>query len=197
MWEILVCYFYRMLYLVGDSNSVYTAPFLSREDVDTSLCKCGLTSTDILSLVTKKKKDLSKATSFFVFCGMNDEFKGEMTASVISDIVSYLRSKASSLPILLALPFCVQDEASNSRLKERLKAASILASKEDEERYIVVSDHVTKDMKLKKQYVALRKNSSRLDTLHLNKKGYESIAKAIDKRLKKGEGRETRKRRKR
>ena len=81
-----------MLYVVGDSNSVYTSQYLiARPMNNTALCKVGWTTEDVLRAI-RRRDDLSDATAFFVFVGLNDRLTGEGIASNILQIVSALRA---------------------------------------------------------------------------------------------------------
>ena len=173
-----------MLYVVGDSNSVYTSQYFITSQVDArSLCRVGWTTEDVLSAVNKKKS-LSDATAFFVFLGLNDRLTGESIASNILQIVSVLRARRSStrVQIFLAPPFCVDAVVPKSLCDDRRKAAKILVRElsSDAMGTVLVTPHITKDMYAKKTAQAQKPGSSRIDPLHLNSTAYMHIANVVN-----------------
>lgn len=173
-----------MLYVVGDSNSVYTSSYLIQRPMDnTSLCKVGWKTEDVLRAV-QNKKDLSDATAFFVFVGMNDRLSGEGIASNILQIVSALRARRSSLDvkIFLAPPFCVDVSTPTSLCEDRKDAAQRLVRElgRDGMGSVLVTSHVTRNMQAKKTALTLKKGSNKVDPLHLNETAYMNVANVVN-----------------
>lgn len=172
-----------MIYVVGDSNSVYTSPYLLSHHVDTSMCKVGWTTEDVLKSV-KRKNDLSDAKCFLVFVGLNDSSTGEMIASNVLQIVSVLRIRRSSVhvPIFLAVPFCVRETTPESVCFHRRDAAVRLERelKQDGMGSVVVRSHVTREGYVKKMFEATKRGSTLTDPLHLNPCGYKAVANLVN-----------------
>ena len=173
-----------MLYVVGDSNAVYTSGFLLAP-VDTRLCRVGWTTSDVLRAVSRVD-DLSDATAFFVFVGLNDEATGEHIAANVLQIVSVVRARRSSthVPILVAPPFCVEGAASETACAHRRDAAARVARELAVDRSAgvsVVTDHVTKAMRAKRSVQTTKPGSLRVDPLHLNRTGYLQVANTINR----------------
>ena len=172
-----------MLFVVGDSNSVFTSQYLLNENVNRDLCKIGWTSDEVLAQVTKAKH-LGHADAFFVFVGMNDRLKGEHITINILQIISILRLRRKNInvPIFLAPPFCVENATPMPVCNERREAARLL----QRELYldglgtIVVTSHITKGMFAKKNVLTLKRGSQNVDPLHLNATGYMNIANEIN-----------------
>ena len=171
-----------MLYVVGDSNSVYTSSYLIGE-FNVSLCKVGWTTEDVLRAILRKK-DLSDASAFFVFVGMNDRLTGEGIASNVLQIVSALRARRSSteVRVVLAPPFCVDVATPPTLCADRRDAARRIAREMGAGGMgcILVTPHVTKDMYAKKSVQVLKARSSSVDPLHLSATAYMSIANAVN-----------------
>lgn len=173
-----------MLYVVGDSNSVYTSRYLIANPINNSaLCKVGWTTEDVLRAI-HRRDDLSDATAFFVFVGMNDRLTAEGIASNILQIVSALRAHRSStrVNIFLAPPFCVDVATSKSLCQDRRDAAKIVARELRAESMgiILVTPHVTKEMYAKKSTQILKPGSSNKDPLHLNPSAYMNVANVVN-----------------
>ena len=173
-----------MLYVVGDSNSVYTSQYLiARPMNNTSLCKVGWTTEDVLRAI-RRRDDLSDATTFFVFVGSNDRLTGEGIASNILQIVSALRARRSStrVNIFLAPPFCVDVATPKSLCQDRRDGAKIVARElgTDGMGSILVTPHITKEMYAKKSTQILKPGSSSVDPLHLNSAAYMNVANVVN-----------------
>jgi lysophospholipase L1-like esterase len=175
-----------MLYVVGDSNSVYTSEFLISPDIDTSMCRIGWTTEEVLRAV-KRKKSMEDASAFFVFVGLNDSLTGEGIAANILQIVAVLRAKRPSarVPIFLAPPFCVVAASPSTICTHRRDAARRILRElgEDVLGTHVVLAHVTKDMYVKKAAQITKPGSSKLDPLHLSRAGYMAVATVVNQEL--------------
>lgn len=176
-----------MLYVVGDSNAKYTSRYLLANDVDAhSMCAIGRTSQEVLESVLRKR-DLSDATAFFVFVGMNDALTGEGIAANIAQIVSVLRVRRPSarVPIFLATPFCVRDSSSSSTCDHRREAARLVTRELDLDAFgtTIVDAHVTRDVYVKRNFETFKPSSNRVDPLHLNASGYMAVATSVNKVL--------------
>lgn len=173
-----------MLYVVGDSNAVYTSRYLLSHTIDNvSLCRVGWTTEDVLMAIGRRK-DLSDATAFFVFVGMNDRLTGEGIASNVLQIVSALRARRSStrVNIFLAPPFCV-DVATPSTLCTDRRDAAMRVARElgaDGLGSTLVTPHVTKHMFARKSAQILKAGSSQVDPLHLSPTAYMNIANIVN-----------------
>lgn len=176
-----------MLYVVGDSNAVYTSPFLLSPSIDSgSMCRAGWKTEDVLQAVNRKES-VADATAFFVFAGLNDDLTGEGIASNILQIVAALRARRSSerVPIFLAPPFCVADATASKVCMHRRKAGQILLRElgEDALGVRLVTVHVRRDLCVKKAAQTTKLGSSQIDPLHLNRIGYMTVANAVNHQL--------------
>jgi lysophospholipase L1-like esterase len=171
-----------MLYCVGDSNSVFTSRYFSRP-VDTSLCKKGWTTDEVIAAV-RKRDLLPDATAFFVFVGLNDQYTGVHIADNVMQIVSMLRTrrKSAAVPIFLAPPFCVRSVTPKGVCDDRRKAAEIVWRElsNDGLGSVLVTTHVTRELFAKKEVQTQKQGSENVDPLHLNNTGYMQIAGVVN-----------------
>lgn len=173
----------QKLYVIGDSNAVYTCMYLMAP-VDTSLCKEGWTTDDVLNALGRKK-NLADATSFFIFVGLNDRVTGEHMATNISRIVHGVRQRGVSdrVPVLLVPPFCVSKAVSTDLFCDDRRRAAVQLMSELRDIVVVVSPHVTRDMYVKKQMQTIKRRSMMLDPLHINAHGYMTVATVVNQYL--------------
>lgn len=172
-----------MLYIVGDSNSVYTSRFLIG-DVNRTLCKEGWTTDDVLN-VLRRKGELSDASAFFVFVGLNDRLSGVGIASKVMEIVAGLRARRHSpkIPIILAPPFCVEEVTSTTLCNDRREAARRIVQEMHDPGLVLVSPHVKRDFMVKRSFVTHKLNSLKVDPLHLSDTGYKHVADMVNEWL--------------
>ena len=173
-----------MLYVVGDSNSVSTSTKLMTQkfNVDnTTLCRNGWKTEDVLRAI-RLKGNLSDATAFFVFVGMNNsDNTGEFIAANIMHIIAQLVNLSSaSVPVLVAPPFCVRDATPVSLCEDRQVAAERLGDHFRNSPYHFIHPHVTKEMYAKQRLRTKKLGSQKYDPLHLNETGYMLIADAVN-----------------
>lgn len=176
-----------MLYVVGDSNSVYTSHYIMTDSLNNqTLCRVGWTTEDVLRAVTRAP-NLGDVTVFFVFVGLNDQLTGDGIATNVLQIISTLRARRSSprVPIFLAPPFCVKDATPMSQCTDRRDAARRLwrELREDQMGCILLTPHVTREMYAKKEFQVRKPGSKNIDPLHLNASAYMHIANGINQFL--------------
>lgn len=179
-----------MLYVVGDSNAVYTSGFLlSAPAVEArTLCRVGWTTADVLAAI-RRAGDLSDASAFFVFVGLNDRLTGEALASNILQIVAALRARRASprVRLFVAPPFCVDGATSQAVCADRRDAAARVVRELDGGAgglgSVLVAPHVTRGMFAKKALRAYKPASTRVDPLHLNATGYMRVADEVNRAL--------------
>ena len=175
-----------MLYVVGDSNSVYTSPYLLGRPMDnTSLCRIGWTTNDVLDAIDMKG-NLPNATTSFVFVGLNDRLTGQDIATNILAIVAALQIRSSQATIFVAPPFCVNVSTPEALCTHRSRAAQIVFNtlRTNGMGSILVIPHLTKTMHSKKNTHALKQGSTNVDPLHLNMTAYMNIANVINEYIK-------------
>jgi lysophospholipase L1-like esterase len=174
-----------MLYIVGDSNAVRTAPFLLAPRVDAkTLCREGWTSEEVLRAVNRSAADdLADASAFFVFAGMNDAMlAGEASAAQLLQIVAALRARRPSarVPIFVAPPFCVEPATPPALCAHRQKAHRVLRRELGDLADAVVAVHATQQGLLKRGFRTTKPGSRQWDPLHLNAVGYKTIATVLN-----------------
>lgn len=174
-----------MLYVVGDSNSVYTSEFLIAPRVDRhTLCRVGWTTEDVLTAL-RRTDNLSDATGFFVFVGLNDRLVSRDLVINVLQIIATLRARRTStrVPIFVAPPFCVPDATPTAVCNHRRAAAVDLLREltEDGLGSFVLKPHLTRQMYVPKNMQAHKPNSTALDPLHLNTTGYKQVANAVNR----------------
>ena len=202
-----------MLYAVGDSNSVYTfdslheihrvmsdlrrlsfppilqippIPPIPPPFVKSDMCEVGWTTDEVLGKVlekVKKKKEMPRATGFFVFMGLNDQHTGQHTADNIVKVVNKLY-ELRAVPIIVAVPFCVKNAVTKATdlkmCKHRQTAATDVKERlKGDKRVTIITVHVTDAMYVREEFETLKKDSLDKDPLHLNTKGYEKVAEAV------------------
>ena len=177
-----------MLYVVGDSNSVYTSATGILTSVDTTLCAVGWTTDDVLRAVrrqatTRSTNKMNNATGFFLFAGLNDRTTGGAIADNILRIVEELHN-LREVPIVVAVPFCAKDAATTSSKEcdhRRTAAKNVAAKLKKDHRVTTVTVHVTDEMYVKDNYKARKMHSTKTDPLHLSREGYDAVAKAVQR----------------
>lgn len=192
-----------MLYIVGDSNSVFTSKHLvgKVELNNEAFCNKGLTTEEVVQKVHNSKKDTGNASAFFLFVGMNDDLTGEAIAAGIMALVSMIckRIKNKNIPLIISPPFCVNPETkancnhdntktNKNKCDSRLKAAQELTMKLKEVtdyKIHVITSHVDKDFNVRPKYITNKMDSINCDPLHLNEKGYAEIASRVEEIVKK------------
>ena len=176
-----------MLYIVGDSNSVYTAPFLMGRVDASTMCKEGWTSAQVFSAVQRRARSLEDASGFFVFVGLNDDMTGEAISTSAWVIVQTLRTMHPFVPVFLAPPFCIEDAVTTSTCDHRRAAARHLIAYAFESRdakVVLVTAHLKQTGGAKKAVYTQQPNSVKLDPLHLSSQGYRMIATELNPHLK-------------
>ena len=175
-----------MLYVVGDSNSVRTAPFLLGKNQgrvnDRDFCKEGAKTEDVLARLSRSRASLDDATAFFVFVGLNDHEKtGAHIHANVMLIINKLKERRPSdrVPIFVAPPFCAEGIASESVCDARKQATELLV---EELRTVAARNSrlhlVTKHLRQKndQQWIA----SKPVDALHLTRSGYQDVANEVN-----------------
>lgn len=173
-----------MLYVVGDSNAVYTSEFLLASRIDArTLCRVGWTTEDVLSAL--RNATFSDATGFFVFVGLNDRVIARDLTMNVLQIVAALRAARTSthVPIFVAPPFCVAKATPTATCTHRRTAARDIARELDADGMgsVLITPHLTRDMYVPKVLQAFKANTRTLDPLHLNVTGYKHVANAVNK----------------
>ena len=174
---------FKMLFVVGDSNSVYTSEALSVAFMDNkSMCRVGWTTEDVLRAVRRHKKILADASACFVFVGLNDRLTGEMIADNILQIIALLRASAPhGIPIIVAPPFCVAEATPVSLCADRKFAAKrVVEMLAVQSGVYLVAPHVRADMTVPAELQTVKRGSRNVDPLHLLPDAYEEIARAVE-----------------
>lgn len=200
-----------MLYVVGDSNAVFTSAYFLKSGVgiNTEMARKGCTTTEVLALVntccdrwrrqahqpgrldpnlprmSADGKTLENATAFFVFVGLNDRTAGTLIAANIDALLLKLNElKGVGVPMLLAPPFCAVQ--ADKMCQDRVRAFIESAQTPKHRPFMgvkIITPHLKSNGLVPHGLLNRKEKSTQLDPLHLNARGYKLVADIVNTEL--------------